>query len=174
MTTAAQPASWIATSNEHAKVVLAHVAAFHPEVGSLFGLPDSDTRIVDLGPGIVERKVAAGRTVLQALQAKVAAEREPNVRQDLAIMIDLVEREIDRTLASSKLLVPYGNIPEIVFRGMHTLLLPHNPPERRKLAVERLARYAGTGGTPLLEDAAARWREKAEDKTLLGPSRVEV
>jgi hypothetical protein len=172
--TATQPAPWIATSNEHAQVVLAHISAFQPEIGSLFGLPNSDERIVDLGPGIDERQVAAARAVLQTLEGKLAAEREPNVRQDLEIMLDLVRREIDRALATSKLLLPYGNVPETIFRGMHTLLLPHNPPARQRIALQRLARYAGEGGTPVLEDAAARWREKASDKALIGPAKAEV
>jgi hypothetical protein len=51
-------------------------------------------------------------------------------------------------LATTKLLLPYGNVPETIFHGMHTLLLEHNPPERRRLALARLARYAGEGGTP--------------------------
>ena len=78
--TAAPQASWIAQSNEHAQVVLAHIARFLPEVGSLFGLPGSDERIVDLGPGIDERRVAAARVVLADLEQRLAGETETNVR----------------------------------------------------------------------------------------------
>jgi len=172
--TAAPQASWIAKSNEHAQVVLAHIARFHPEVGSLFGLAGADERIVDLGEGIDERRVAAARLVLGDLEQRLAGESETNVRQDLAIMIDLLRREIERGLATTKLLLPYDNVPETIFRGMHTLLLEHNPPERRRLALVRLARYAGEGGTPVLVDAAARWRERASQAGLLGPARAEV
>ena len=172
--TAAPQASWIAKSNEHAQVVLAHIARYLPEVGSLFGLPGADERIVDLGPGIDERRVAAARAVLADLEQRLAGESETNVRQDLSIMVDLLQREIERTLATARLLLPYGNVPETIFRGMHTLLLEHNPPERRQLALVRLARYAGEGGTPVLVDAAARWRERAGEPALLGPARAEV
>jgi len=172
--TAAPQASWIAQSNEHAQVVLAHIARFLPEIGSLFGLPGADERIVDLGPGIDERRVAAARVVLADLEQRLAGERETNVRQDLAIMLDLLRREIERALATTKLLLPYGNVPETIFRGMHTLLLEHNEPARRRLALVRLARYAGEGGTPVLVDAAARWRERSSQAELLGPARAEV
>ena len=166
--------SWITTSNEHAQVVLDHVARFQPEVGSLFGVPGSDERAIDVGPGIVQRSLEAARAVLAELNKRLDAEREPNVRQDLAIMIDLVTREVERTTAHDRLLLPYGNVPETIFRGMHTLLVAHNPTERKQKALVRLARYAGEGGTPVLEDAAARWREKVSDTTLLGPSRAAV
>ena len=172
--TAAPQATWIAKSNEHAQVVLAHITRFLPEVGSLFGLPGADERIVDLGEGIDERRVAAARIVLADLEQRLAGESASQVRQDLAIMSDLLRREIERGLATTRLLLPYANVPETIFRGMHTLLLEHNPPERRRLALARLARYAGEGGTAVLADAAARWRERASAAELLGPSRAEV
>jgi uncharacterized protein (DUF885 family) len=174
--TDAQPAAWIAQSNAHAQVVLDNLARFNPEIGSLFGVPGSDERVIDLGPRIEERQLESSRALLADLETRLAAEKDAHVRQDLEIMLDLTRRGIERTVATTKLLLPYDNVPETIFRGMHTLLIVQNPPERQRLGLARLRRYAGLepGGAPVLEDAAARWREKAGDAQLLGPAKAEV
>src|SRR5438128_2042361 len=60
-TTAAQPGatgadrSWIARSNENAKILLAVQARFAPEQAARLGQPGLDDRITDLSPGHQER-----------------------------------------------------------------------------------------------------------------------
>ncbi len=174
--TDAQPAAWIASSNQHAQVVLDQLARFQPEIGSLFGVPGSDDRVVDLGPDIDQRQLAASQALLADLEQRRTGEQDLDVRQDLEIMLDLTRRDIERSTLTTQLLLPYGNVPETIFRGMHSLLIVQNPPERQRLALTRLRRYAGLepGSSPVLEDAAARWRERAGDAALLGPARAEV
>src|SRR5882672_12646457 len=95
MTPATAPA-WIETSNRHAAIVLDWLARFHPEVGSLFGVPGSDERVFDLGPRIHERRLEAAQAVATALEALAPKETDAAVRQDLAIMLDAVRRDVDR------------------------------------------------------------------------------
>ena len=174
--TVAQPAAWIVRSNELAQVVLDQIARFHPEVGSMFGVPGSDERVIDLGPEVDERQLAASRALLADLEARLANETDANVRQDLEIMLDLTRRDIERAVATTKLLIPYGSVPETIFRGMHTLLIVQNPPERQRVALTRLRRYAGLepDSTPVTELAIARWRERAGQKELYGPAKDKV
>jgi len=172
---AAAPA-WIATSNQHAAIVLDSLARFQPEVGSLFGVPGSDERVYDHGPRLFERRTADSRTVLDAIEALVPIEKDPAVRQDLAILIDAVKRGLDRATRTHAAFLPYENVPETVFDGLRTLLAPQNPPARKQLALARLKLYAGAdgGGEPWVQQARTRWQERADDNALLGPARAEV
>jgi uncharacterized protein (DUF885 family) len=175
MTPATAPA-WIETSNRHAAIVLDWLARFRPEVGSLFGVPGSDERVLDLGPRIHERRLESAQAVAAALEAMAPKETDPAVRQDLAIMLDAVRRDVDRETRHHAAFLPYANVPEVVFDGLRTLLAPQNPAPRRALALARLKLYAGRAGgaTPLVEQARARFRERASDRALLGPAKAEV
>ena len=175
-TGATKPAPWIARSNEHAKVVLDSLARFHPETGSLFGVPGADERVIDLGGDIDQRRLASARATQADLEKRLTAETDPQVRQDLEIMLDLVARDLERQQATTRLLLPWVHVAEIVYHGMRTLLDPQNPPARQALALARLRRYAGLepDTKPLAEEAATRWREKTREPSLVGPARAEV
>jgi hypothetical protein len=175
-TAPAAPPAWIATSNAHAAIVLDLLARFYPEVGSMFGVPGSDERVMDLGPRLHERRCDAIGTAITALEALVPGQKNAAVRQDLAIMLDATARDLDRQTRTHAVFLPYANVPEIVFDGMRTLLAPQNPDARRALALPRLALYVGrTGGAvPLATQARERFVERASDRSLLGPARAEV
>jgi uncharacterized protein (DUF885 family) len=91
-------------------------------------------------------------------------------------MLDAVRRDVDRETRHHAAFLPYANVPEVVFDGLRTLLAPQNPAPRRALALARLKLYAGRAGgaTPLVEQARARFRERASDRALLGPAKAEV
>ena len=168
--------AWIARSNHHAQVVLEHVARLYPETGSMFGVPGADERVIDLGTGIDARRLASMRAAEADLMARLEVEHEPQVKQDLAILLESVEREIETHLASEALLLPYVHLPETIYRGLRTVLDHQNPPARQRLGLPRLRRYAGLepGTTAVHEQAIARWREKAGNAALVGPARAEV
>jgi len=167
---------WIERSDAIARASLESYLRFDPETGSMFGMPGSDTQVLDLGPDLEDRVQAAFSARAEALRLAQVTEADPFVRQDLDIMIDAIERAVDRVAAERACLVPYGDRLQVIFEGLRVLLDERNDPTRRALALPRLAAYAGLapGTTPWLELAAARFRERAGDVTLLGPFRGQV
>ena len=167
---------WVAKSDVIARETLQTYLRFDPESGSLFGLPGSDERVLDLGPDLEDRVLAAFGERMVALRALRADERDRFIAQDLELMIDALERAAERVAAERAILLPYGDRMNVIFEGLRILLDERNDAARRALALRRLAAYAGLapGTTPLLELAAARWRERAGDPALLGPFRGQV
>ena len=168
--------TWIERSDAIARTTLETYFRFDPESGSMFGVPGSDERILDLDPDLEDRVVAAFTVRVESLRTALAAEHDRFVHQDLALMIDALERACERCRVERARLLPYGDRLNLIFEGLRILLDERNDAARRALARGRLALYAGLapGTTPLLEAAAARYRERAGDPTLLGPYRGQV
>jgi len=99
-TTPPSPASapapaWVAHSNALAQILLRAQAPFRPEMASFFGVPGYDDKVVDLGPDNAARYRAALEQARTQLREKLQLERDPNVRQDLEIMIAAAGRGIE-------------------------------------------------------------------------------
>jgi hypothetical protein len=175
---AAVPASpaWVTRSNEYAQVLLAAQAQFSPEDMSFLGVPGYDDRVADFKPDNARRLREAMATARDALKGKLATERDPNVRQDLEIMIRAADERIETSALNERLLLPWNDVPQLMFTGLRSLLSEQTPPERRAYALERLKNYVGQGTqtTPLAELAKARYSERAGDAKLLRPTKLEV
>lgn len=175
-TTVPASPTWVTRSNEHAQVLLAAQAQFSPEDMSFLGVPGYDDRVADFKPENAERFRAAMAKARDALKAKLATERDPNVRQDLEIMIRAADERIETSALNERLLLPWSDVPQLMFTGLRSLLSEQTPPERRVHALERLKNYVGQGQetTPLAELAKARYAERATDTRLLRPTKLEV
>jgi hypothetical protein len=183
-TSAAQPApavapkapDWVETSNAHARVLLDVAARFQPEGASEVGLAGLDEQTVDLGPDLHARSLAAVREARAELARRLEAEKDPRVKQDLAILVEAADRSIKSDEIEHRTELPYRNVSQTVFRGLRGLLDPQVAPERRKAALVRLRRYAGLapGTRPITELAMERTRERLAEASLLGPARAEV
>jgi len=173
-TTAA--AAWVDRSNQYAKILLDAQAPFAPEDMSFMGVPGYDGLATDLKPEFAARFRAATARSRDELKSKLAAEQDPNVRQDLEIMIRAADEAIATSELNERLTLPWRDAPQIVFNGVRTLLSDQTPQERRALALERLKNYVGQGAqdTPLTELAKARYAERANDAALLRPTKLEV
>jgi len=166
---------WVARSNENAQIMLDVIGSFSPEQASFIGVTGYDERVTDLGPDLTKRFVAAMKGAVDALRAKIAAEKHAAVRQDLEIMVKRGELSIEGAELGERLLLPYFNVNETLFQGLRALLDDQVPQERRRVAVERLRRYAGLGGeAPLAKLAEERIKEKLGNASLVGPFRGEV
>jgi len=172
---AASPA-WVARSNEFAQILLQAQAPFQPEEVSFFGVPGYDDKEPALGPDNGRRYRDAIAQARRALQEKLELERDPNVRQDLAIMIHAADQAIEGSALNERLLLPWNDAPQMVFGGINNLLSEQVPAARRAKALDRLQRYVGLtpGSASSLLLARQRYEEKRADGALLPPTRREV
>ncbi|AKK66244.1 DUF885 domain-containing protein [Xanthomonas translucens pv. undulosa] len=172
---AAGPA-WVKRSNDFAQILLQAQAPFQPEEVSFFGVPGYDDKVTDLGPDNARRYRDALGKARCALQEKLEVERDPNVRQDLAVMLHAADQSIEASALNERLLLPWQDAPQMVFGGLNNLLSEQVPAVRRAKALDRLQRYVGlaSGSTSSLVLARQRYEEKLADGTLLPPTRREV
>lgn len=170
------PSSWVARSNQDAQTLLTAQAQFNPENATQIGLPGYDDKVSDLKPGTDERQIAALKEAKSKLEAMLAAEHDPNVRQDLQIMIKAAALNIEGIQLNDKYMLPYFDIGQLFFNGEFFLLKDDVDPQRRALAVKRLECYVGKapGCTPLTQLAQARTTERLQDTHLLGPYKGNV
>ncbi|UKE73659.1 DUF885 domain-containing protein [Xanthomonas graminis] len=167
---------WVTRSNDFAQILLQAQAPFQPEEVSFFGVPGYDDKVADLGPDNARRYRDALGKARRALQEKLEVERDPNVRQDLAIMIHAADQSIEGSALNERLLLPWQDAPQMVFGGLNNLLSEQVPAARRAKALDRLQRYVGLlpGSTSTLLLARQRYEEKRADGSLLPPTRREV
>jgi hypothetical protein len=168
--------AWVETSNRYAQILLAAQLRFQPESASFFGIPGYDDKVADLGPDYAARFRKATAEAKAALQEKLQLERDPNVRQDLEIMIQAADDNIESTLVNERLVLPFADAPQLVFQGLKGLLSEQTPPDRRAKALDRLKAYTGIapGTTPITVLARQRYEERAGNAGLLRPTKLEV
>lgn len=172
----ASPPAWVAKSDQNTQVVLEALAKAAPEGAGQLGIDGLDEEIFDLKPGFEERADASNHKVAETLRQRLAAEKEPLVRQDLEILLKAIDDSIKDTEVGRKTFVPYFNLTETVFGGLRALLDDQVKADRRPAALVRLKKYAGLepGYTPLTQLAEAYVRGKLGDKSLIGPFKDEV
>ena len=173
---AAAPADWVDRSNQNAAVLLEVMARFAPESAGQLGVPGMDDRILDLEPGLHERRLEALGGAIAELRGRLARETDPAVRQDLEILIEAAEDQREGAELQRRLLLPYFSVTEVVFQGLRGLLDDQVAPARRAAALVRLRKYAGMepGSEPIARLAEERIRERLSDPSLVGPYRLAV
>jgi uncharacterized protein (DUF885 family) len=172
---AASGRDWIARSNQNAQILLDVQAQYAPEFAARTGVSGIDDRISDFTPGHRARQREAVGKALATLQQRQQGERDPQVSEDLAILVDAAQRQIRGSELHEKLEVPYTNLPRMIFGSIRSLLDPQIAKERRPAALARVRKYAGleAGTTPVVQLVEAEIRDGLA-KGLLPPSRVEV
>ncbi|HEY0333642.1 MAG TPA: DUF885 domain-containing protein [Stenotrophomonas sp.] len=168
--------AWIARSNENAKILLDVISRFRPEDASDFGLADHDADVADLKPRFDERLEQALAEARSTLQGRLAEEKDPNVRQDLAILLWQIDLQAEGLMLDRQYLLPYVDVGQLVFNGEFLLLKDEIDPQRRPAALDRLKCYAGQapGCASIVALAKARTLDKLGDASLLWPYRGEV
>jgi len=172
----ARPAAWVARSDAYTQPVLKDTGKYHPEESTQLGDESFDTMVADYKPRDYERELADTEKRLQELRRQRALEKDPKVGQDLDILIDSREKQVASMKLERQYLLDYTNVGELVYGGLRSLLDPRNKPERQKLALVRLKRYAGkeAGTTPIATLVRARTEERLANKALIGPYVGEV
>ena len=152
------------------------IARFNPEGAGHVGVEGLDKEIIDLKPGLTDRFRKAVEEAKRTLKEKMAAEKEPAVRQDLEILIDSAEEAAEGIELSEKYQLPYFGATQIAYQGIRSLLDDQVKESRRPAALARLKRYAGmeAGYTPITQLAMDRTRERLGVAGLMGPVKDEV
>jgi uncharacterized protein DUF885 len=168
--------SWVERSNVNANVLLNAIGTINPEEVSRDGLHVYDTEIIDLHSGYVGRANAALGGAREVLKASLAGETDPQVREDLEIVIHACDLRIEGNTLEDRLLLTYVNLGQHIFGAEFQLLQDQVPPERRISALARLKKYTGIepGTTPMTKLAEALFEESLKDPSRLGPYRGEV
>ncbi|HXP01864.1 MAG TPA: DUF885 family protein, partial [Luteibacter sp.] len=170
------PPAWIARSNADAQALLDVTARFSPESATDIGVKGFDEKTVDLGPDVDKRQRAALVEVREKVNKRLSEEKDPNVKQDLQILLKQIDGDIKGIDLNTKYLLPWFDAGQIVFSGEFSLLNAESTPEQNKAALGRLKCYVGMapGCTALVDQARARTTEKLGDKALLGPVKADV
>jgi uncharacterized protein (DUF885 family) len=175
---AAQPAqpAWIARSNADAQLLLDVTARFSPESATDIGVKGYDEKTADLGPDVDKRQRDALVEVRGKLQKRLAEEKDPNVHQDLQILLKQIDGNIKGIDLNDKYLLPWFDAGQMIFSGEFSLLNAESTPEQNQAALGRLKCYTGLakGCTALVDQAKARTTERLGDKQLLGPVKADV
>lgn len=148
---------WVERSNANTKILLDIQARFGPEGAAAIGVEGMDAEVTQLPLDLNAKVLAATEGAIKQLQAKLAAETDPAVRQDLQILIDSAKDGIEGQQLSDKYDIPYFNLSQTIFGGTRGLLDDRVAPERRPAIVARLRKYTGMekGFTPITEQAMA-------------------
>jgi hypothetical protein len=167
---------WVRRSDAHTLAVVAHIGRFRPVELSGYGMTSFDAEIGDFAPGVEDRERAALQAALDELAQRRAAETDVQVRQDLAIVARALELDLRALELARVRLLPYRDLPEIIYRSLAQLLDDRLPPTRKAAAIERLRKYAGmaTGAEPVTVLTERRVRTALDDPKRLGPSRAEI
>ena len=171
-----QDTDWVKRSNAEAEPILKVMAKYSPEGAGQYGLDGYDEAVIDLLPGVHERHRADARELLARLEERLKKEQHPKVKQDMEILVQVLNDSLSRGDVTHRLLIPYFNVPEIVFNGIRALLNPNIAESRRAAAVIRLKKYAGliAGTKPIAELAKEQTTERFNIPGLIGPYRVEL
>lgn len=165
------PPAWVKVSNEQTKILLDVLTRFNPEGAASTGIEGHDRDVTTIPLDRNARSIAAQKEAIAKLQARLASETNPSVRQDLKILIDSANDNIEGIRLSEKYQLPYFNIAQSIFQSMHGLLDEQVTAERRPAALVRLRKYVGLekGFTPLTRQAMAFTSARLGQKNLIGP-----
>jgi hypothetical protein len=172
----AQAEDWVARSNANATPLLDVLARYAPESAAALGVEGHDAEILDLGPGNDTRFEADIERVAADYESRRGTEQDPRVRQDLEILITTAREQKETSALNRRLMLPYFDLPQVVFRGFNTLLDPRVSKDRYPAALERLRKYTGqaSGSQPITALAQARLEERFATDGLTGPWTVEL
>ncbi|MBS2027069.1 MAG: DUF885 domain-containing protein [Deltaproteobacteria bacterium] len=168
--------AWVARSNAIAQQLLQQEATVSPEGVTELGIEGFDEAITNLAPGYEDRRRALAKSEEALLVGRLASETDPQVKEDLKIMLDAVRRSGRGVDLEAQYLVPVHNVGEEVFSGIKTLLDDQIAPERRKAALVRLRKYAGLekGSQPYASLARALTEEAMKNPKRQMPSKAEI
>jgi hypothetical protein len=173
---AQSPPAWVEKSNQNAQLLIEIMARYSPEDAAAEGVPGLDEQVSSSKPDEPERFRRDMSSARDELKKRLAAEKDPLVRQDLEILIAQADRDIRASQARERILLPYDDVAGTIFYGIKSLLDEQIAADRRPASVVRLRKYTGLDPAyePLTVQAEKRYREKLKSAGLVGPSKLAV
>lgn len=167
---------WIEKSNKIAYKILESNAKFAPEFSGQQGISGYDEEIFDLEPQLHERQMENSTNNLKMVEELIQDEKDPFLLNDLKIIRKNINDGIESSTINHEKVMPYGNIPGLIFAGFRGLLDKQVPADRQKAALIRLKKYTGEakGYTPFVEKAKARLQDRMNVEGLILPYKGEV
>lgn len=173
---APQPPAWVAESNQNAQIILKTLAEFSPEQGGQLGIDGLDEQATSLTPDLIDRLNKAIDADIAQLNVRLAKTTQPQVRQDIEILIGAAKDAKTDTSLQHQYMLNYTNVPQLVFMGVRALINPQVPASRQQAVVKRMEAYAGMlpGRPPITEQAEALFEADLKRPGLVGPYKDEV
>ncbi|MBV9770243.1 MAG: DUF885 domain-containing protein, partial [Bryobacterales bacterium] len=128
------PPAWVSKSNENAQLLIAIMARYAPEGAAAEGVQGLDEQVSTAASGERKRFRTDTMAAREELENRLTAEKDPLVRQDLEILIAQASRDIRQSEANERILLPYDDIPGLIFYGVKSLLDDQVVPNRRPAA----------------------------------------
>jgi hypothetical protein len=174
----AQP-DWVETSNAYTQKLIDFEAQFYPEGASSSGYDQYDGQTFDYSLDADERYVVGAKALKAEFTAAMAQESNPFVKQDLAILIDSLDRSIASSELSDKYMLEWNELPQSIFYSIGAILSDQTAEDRRASAVDLLRKYTGVedGYEPYTEQAKAHFEASRGPNGgggKIGPYAVEV
>ncbi len=168
--------AWVQESNQDAMILLKVQAKYAPEFAGRTGVEGLDDKIFDLKPNAYERIHKDTEAALAELKARRKTATDPNVQQDLDILINAAQRRLASAAVNKQYMLDFIDAAQIEFSGIRFLLDKQVPAERQKAALTRLKLYAGEekGVTPLTVLAEQETAKRLKVSGLTGPYVEEV
>lgn len=165
---------WIQCSDAFAARLIQLEQRLRPETA--VSNPELDDQVSDLSTDSLVRVMGAFRRLRDEFVRQHAHEKDPDVRQDLGVLVERVKNRIRGIELDSAYELPYVDPASQVFSGINALLTERIPDERRRKALDRLRKYAGLepGTTPLATVATQRIRRALNKRGLSMPPRSQV
>jgi hypothetical protein len=136
---------WIEKSNQYTQLLIDIGNKYSPEGASRQGLSQYDDGIAQPTKQNDDEQIADTKAVLATLRVAAGEEKNKYVVEDLQILIQTTELGLKQYDFSEAHEVPFLNASAQVFSGLQGLLDDQTAPERRKAALVRLRKYAGSG-----------------------------
>jgi len=170
------PPEWVTRSNQNTQILIDIDSKYSPEDASENGVRGFDDQVTVFTADLHQRVRADYLKARDLLNERLAAEKDPLVKQDLEILIKSADESIRGGEANYNAFLPYYNVGRIVYSGIQGLLDEQVDAARRPAAVARLKKYTGLtkGYTPMTQMAEARFRERLQKGGLLGPPKEEI
>lgn len=167
--------SWVDVSNKYTNKQIQITSKFQPEMASFIGVAEADSQCSNITKEQNKKFIHTLENSKKALQLALKTEKLLPVRQDLNILIAKIDQNIKTDYLENKYMLPWVDVPLIVFKGISPLLDEQMPDSRKQSALSRLACYVGKNGQPALTEQAKKLFETAlTNKKLMGPTKEKV
>lgn len=171
--------AWIARSDSFTNKLIDLDKKYSPEFGSSEGLAAYDTRIAvpTLANDLAERKEK--EALAAAFGNAMATEQQPQVAQDLSILINKMKLDFRREDLELEKEVPYYNAADLIYNGLQILLDEQTPTQRRAAVAVRIRKYAGLAKgyrpvTAILQERTAAQIAKGENMIYPSKQKIEL